>query len=286
MTNVGNWDGLTAVFCESHMDIYNIYTQSHISRTDGFLSSAIQLQDGRIVAVEEDTQVVIIDKQGNIDFRFEQLHTQQILALTQLRDGRLVSGGEELSLRFCDIDRNECILVRKNVSPTMIWSLRELASGELAIGSEGAFLIIELKEFTKVKKIPMQTDWSSVDNIIELQPGVIGFRTLGGEVQIWDRNTDKTILFSFDDHFIESFSFPDQNRIITNNREEIKIWNLEGTCLMTIHMQDEISTTKLVTPKLLLCAGKDGVILVDIEKGEYVTKLETNYPVQSVLAIT
>jgi hypothetical protein len=266
------WKNLVACFCDTYMEIVNFSTKQKISRVNLSLCNPITLFDGRFAVIDEADLTLLIMNRDKIEHRFEKLHTDFVYSILQLRDTRIITGGKDLCI--WDLDRKECTKVKENITKIGVTSLFEMHNGNLIMGGgESCLQIINLQDFSTINEMHDYTIMGNVRAIIEPKPGCIIFGTgmgaigrwYGSEYTVLEEGGYLSNLTQLSDETFISVSFGPKN---------ITVWNIQLERLKNIDVVDEIRCLSLIGPKLALCDGDESVVLIDLETGEVLSRVD------------
>jgi WD40 repeat protein len=266
------WKNLVACFCDKHMEIVNFSTKQKISRVNLSLYIPIKLFDGRFAVIDEADFTLLIMNRDKIEHRFEKLHTDYVYSILQLRDTRIITGGEDLLLCIWDLDRKECTFVKENI--TSVACLFEMHNGNLIIGGDNCLKIINLQDFSTVDEKEGEIITGDVNSIIEPQPGCIIFGTGMGDIGRWFGN--EFTVFDAGAHFTSLTQLSDETFVSVsyNGPKNITVWNIQLERLKSIDVVDEIYSMSLIGPNLALCDGDESVFSIDLETGEVLSRVD------------
>ncbi|KAL0477115.1 hypothetical protein AKO1_005914 [Acrasis kona] len=185
-TLAGNYLGLIKIW-----DLSNGRCIMTLSDLDlGYVSSIIQLQDGRIASGGYDIE--IWDKSSGQCVMTLTGHEGCINSIIQLQDGRIASAGVDKTIKVWDTNSKSCVLTLVG-HVASIYSIIQLQDGRIASGSFEAIKIWDINNGECVMTLILGHEHAY--SVIQLHDGRIAS---GGDsenkgIRIWDVNTEQCV---------------------------------------------------------------------------------------------
>ena len=148
-------------------------------------------------------------------------HTDCVLALISLKDGRLCSGSADLTIRIWNWELNSCDMILKGHSK-WVKCLCELNNGYIASGSDDKLIKIW---FNSECLINLSDHSKSVRTICQLSDGNLASGSFDRTIKIWDVNSFSCIetINAHNGNIITIINFKD-GFISCSNDRTIKVW--------------------------------------------------------------
>lgn len=197
-------------------------------------------------------------------------HTDDILTIYQLKDGRLVSGSKDKTVKVWDVDTGLCIQTLKGIE-SYVWSLCELTDGRLAVGVDSfhGMKLFNLKSghCAKVFKFNEKKYSRNTYSICQLKDGRLA-SVAQDDIDLWDINTGKitrTLKHPANYNGVSKIHQLKDSRLISAATDgTIKLWNPNnGMCLQTLTPYHGNQTINA------FCELEDGRVISGSHRGDY-----------------
>ncbi len=234
------------------------------------LATAADAKDQKSTAIADTKSEAKLDKplQG---------HSNGVIALTMLGDGRLASGSRDNSIKLWDVQTGQCVQTLQGHSKE-VTALTMLGDGRLASGSnDKSIKLWDVKTGQCVQTLKGHS--SHVYALTMLGDGRLASGSTDKSIKLWDVKTGQCVQ-TLQGHSgtVKALTLLGDGRLASGSYDKsIKLWDVQtGQCVQTLQGHENVvfALTLLGNGRLASGSWDNSIKLWDVQTGQCVQTLQ------------
>ncbi len=258
------------------------------SSSEGVVKSQIFNLQNQLDQIKKDSKLTILDlsRQIVVDAKLDQTlkgHSEKVLALTVLPDGRLASGSDDKTIKLWDVTRGECVQTLSGHSYS-VSALTLLSDGRLASGSWEK--TIKLWDVKRGECVQTLSESSYVNALTLLSDGRLASGLYDNTIKLWNvKNGQCEQTLSGHSESVTALTLLSDGRLASGSRDKsIKLWDVRsGQCVKT--WKSYVSTLTTLANGWLASAYYQDIQLWDLETGKCIHTFQSSSNINALAVL-